>query len=363
MSAKNKGRKLRIVYITKNFPPLHRVSGTQKYAEYLCVELGKKCDLTAIALDNLNGNEGGNPPCKTIRAGQPFPFKAAFAARKLKPDVVVFGSGFSSAVWLVPALLSMRLALGGTPLILHQLTEFSRRVPALMLKPACMAASKVVCTNKSLLEYFRNACGGKAEILLPGADLAIFSKIGKKNSGKIRAGFFGHFHELKGPDRLLAAFKKLRLENAEAVFDGADYEQGAMLRLLRKEAKNARGVAFIGESKGYVKLLSSCDFVVLPFRSGGSVLGVSMAAIEAMAAGKPVIGSDVSVLNSVIEGGKNGFIVSDDEQLAGALEALFTDSALRGKMGKNARKTALETLDIKIGAELFLRICEGAAKK
>ncbi|MDP2973937.1 MAG: glycosyltransferase family 4 protein, partial [Candidatus Diapherotrites archaeon] len=273
-------KKLRIVYITKNFPPLPRISGTQKYATYLCTELNKISDLTVIALDNLpRGHKCKQAEFKTIRAGQPFAVKAALAAKKQQPDVVVFGSGLSSSFWLAPTLFFMRLALGSTPFVLHQLTEFNGKAMPGLLRAGSRFVDKIVCTNNSLYKYFSKPAGNKAVLLLPGLDLSQFPVRENKNGKKIRIGFFGHFHYVKGPDRLLHAFKQLRLPNAELVFSGIDYEDGAMHQKLLQQSKLLNGIAFLGTSKNYLQLLNSCDFVVLPFRASGSVLGVSMAAI------------------------------------------------------------------------------------
>ncbi|MDP2974524.1 MAG: glycosyltransferase family 4 protein, partial [Candidatus Diapherotrites archaeon] len=90
---------------------------------------------------------------------------------------------------------------------------------------------------------------------------------------------------------------------------------------------------------------------------------VSMAAIEAMAAGKPVIGSDVSVLNSIIEHKRNGLVVESDQQLADAIKLLCSNSGLRAELGRAARKTVERKFDIKRSAEKFLQICVQAAGK
>jgi len=360
----HESKKLRIVYITKNFPPLPRISGTQKYATYLCVELNKISDLTVIALDNLPMDQKGKQTeFKTIRAGQPFAVKAVLAAKKERPDVVVFGSGISSSFWLAPTLFFMRLALGSTPFVLHQLTEFNGKALPGLLQAGSQFVDKIVCANNSLYKYFSKPAGNKAVLLLPGLDLSQFPVRENKKGKKIRIGFFGHFHYVKGPDRLLRAFKQLQLPNAELVFSGIDYEDGAMLKQMQQQIKGMHGIAFLGTSENYLQLLQSCDFVVLPFRASGSVLGVSMAAIEAMAAGKPVIGSNVSVLNSIIEHKRNGLVVESDQQLADAIKLLSTDSKLRWRLSQGARKTAEEKFDIAGSSEKFLQICRQTIKK
>jgi glycosyltransferase involved in cell wall biosynthesis len=295
---------------------------------------------------------------KAIRVRQPFALNAALAAKRLRPDAVVFGSGISSSSRLPPTLLGMRIALGKTPFILHQLAEFNSEIPPVLLGAGTAFVDKIVCTNSCMHKYFSKAAGNKAVLLLPGLDLSLFPKQKIKKGRKIKIGFFGHFHHAKGPDRLLHAFKQLRVPNAELVFAGTDYEGGAFQKKLRQEIKSMKGVAFFGEPLKPLPLLNSCDFVVLPFRAGGSVLGVSMAAIEAMAAGKPVVGSDVSVLSSIIENGKNGFLVKDDEQLRKAIQLLCSNASLRKKLGNAGRKTVEQRFDISKSAQKFFQICK-----
>lgn len=67
-------------------------------------------------------------------------------------------------------------------------------------------------------------------------------------------------------------------------------------------------------------------------------------ALEAAAAGKPVIASDVGGLADVVRDGETGFLVppGDREGLREALGRLGSDPALRERMGKAARRRAAE---------------------
>lgn len=68
------------------------------------------------------------------------------------------------------------------------------------------------------------------------------------------------------------------------------------------------------------------------------------AILEAMAMGNPWIGSDISGLGELTEGGRTGFVSTpgDRDALSANLARLLTDEGLRRSMGAAARTTVLE---------------------
>ncbi|MBA2297650.1 MAG: glycosyltransferase, partial [Actinobacteria bacterium] len=64
----------------------------------------------------------------------------------------------------------------------------------------------------------------------------------------------------------------------------------------------------------------------------------AMVIIEAMVAGRPVIGSNIGGIPEAIIDGDNGLIVppNDAAALRRALERLWMDTTLRGQLAKNA---------------------------
>ena len=82
--------------------------------------------------------------------------------------------------------------------------------------------------------------------------------------------------------------------------------------------------------------IGSCGIFVLASRTEamGRVL------LESMAAGKPRIGANVGGIPSVIEDGKDGLLFqkASSVDLAEKLKLLMGDSALRRKLGENARR-------------------------
>jgi glycosyltransferase involved in cell wall biosynthesis len=97
-----------------------------------------------------------------------------------------------------------------------------------------------------------------------------------------------------------------------------------------------------------VRLYQSSDLFVLP--SLGECFGI--ATIEAMAAGLPVIASDVGGTADIIEPGRNGFIVPGNDlvMLSQAIEMILKDAERRERMGIQSRLLAEERFDLQKNA-------------
>jgi len=84
------------------------------------------------------------------------------------------------------------------------------------------------------------------------------------------------------------------------------------------------------------KYLWEADVFVRPSRSEG--LGTAF--LEAMAAGLPIIGTNVGGIPDFLKDGETGLFakVDDSKDLAEKIELLFSDEALRQKLIKNGRR-------------------------
>ena len=73
-----------------------------------------------------------------------------------------------------------------------------------------------------------------------------------------------------------------------------------------------------------------------------------MSVLEAMAAGLPVVASDVGGVAEAVADGETGLLVApgDVDALAGALERLLADAALRRAMGSAGRARAASHFDL-----------------
>jgi phosphatidyl-myo-inositol dimannoside synthase len=85
----------------------------------------------------------------------------------------------------------------------------------------------------------------------------------------------------------------------------------------------------------------ACDVVVLPGREiDGDIEGFGIVALEAAAAGKPVVATRVGGVPDAVEHGKSGILVDpgDYQALTEAVTAMFNDGAKRFTIGTYARE-------------------------
>jgi glycosyltransferase involved in cell wall biosynthesis len=93
--------------------------------------------------------------------------------------------------------------------------------------------------------------------------------------------------------------------------------------------------------------------------------GVSIATLDAMAAGLPVVVTDVGGTREVVTDGVQGFVVPprDPDALADALSTLAADADLRSTMGREGRLRALAEFDVESCArqlaEAYARLVAG----
>lgn len=166
--------------------------------------------------------------------------------------------------------------------------------------------------------------------------------------------FVGRLVEEKGTEYLFQAFSEVIREIPEAnlVIVGKGPQEKNLKAMVGK--LGLRNVFFLGalESKFMPNIYVGCDVLVLPsvFEPFGNVV------VEAMAAGKPVIGSYAGGIKDSVVHGITGFHVSprSSKQISRYLLELLEDSALRKRLGENARKKALNEYD----SELLLRKIE-----
>jgi glycosyltransferase involved in cell wall biosynthesis len=141
--------------------------------------------------------------------------------------------------------------------------------------------------------------------------------------------------------RALAALGSLPFR-AVLVGDGPDRpEVDAAVRSLGL----ADRVALAGSRADVPDLLAAADLFVLSSRSEGAPFSI----LEAMAAGLPVVASEVGGVAELVAQGETGVLVpaGDPAPLADALRALLADRGLRSRLGAAGRARARERFDLR----------------
>lgn len=143
-------------------------------------------------------------------------------------------------------------------------------------------------------------------------------------------------HEVKNQEMFLraAAFVKEKFSECDFVLAG-EGERAAELKNLARDLKIENQTHFIGSCPRVPELLAVSDICVLSSRAEG----FSNSILEYMAAGKPVVATDVGGAREAIEDGETGFVVASDnaEEMAASILFLLENSEKASKMGARGR--------------------------
>jgi glycosyltransferase involved in cell wall biosynthesis len=157
---------------------------------------------------------------------------------------------------------------------------------------------------------------------------------------RFAVGWIGRMTSVKRTNDVLVAFKRVRDSGVDAclcmVGDGPDRPQ---LEQRAHELGVMRDTLFLGYQEDVAPYYAAFDALVLP----SSNEGTPVSAIEALAAGRPVVATRVGGVPDVVREGEDGFLVEagDTEQLAERLVRLARDPQLRERMGEQGRERVL----------------------
>jgi glycosyltransferase involved in cell wall biosynthesis len=175
-----------------------------------------------------------------------------------------------------------------------------------------------------------------------GVDSDLFVPAGERPrsaANPMRIGTAARLIAGKGIEHLLRAVG--RLQDVEVRVDIAgDGPQSRPLRRLAEDLGLASVVSFRGPVVGMPGFWRSCDLAVVP--SDTFVESFSMATLEAMACGVPVVATRNGGIPEVLSDGETGTIVppGDPDALATAIRTYATDPELRRRHAAAARERA-----------------------
>jgi glycosyltransferase involved in cell wall biosynthesis len=155
--------------------------------------------------------------------------------------------------------------------------------------------------------------------------------------------FLGRIHPKKGLDLLAKTFGKIARERDDVclLIAGPNKEgyQAHIEKMLQTEGVLDK-VVFTGMINGYEKMavLNGADIFILPSYSEG----FSIAVLEAMICGLPVIITRQCNFPEVAEANAGIIIEPDVDQLANSLTKLLNEPQLRKEMGENGKHLVME---------------------
>jgi glycosyltransferase involved in cell wall biosynthesis len=170
----------------------------------------------------------------------------------------------------------------------------------------------------------------------------------------------GQVVEIKGIWEYIEAARQLTEAGVRAtwVVLGDDLKGGGVMRREAEARVQSLGLAdhfrFLGFRRDAPTLIPIFDIAAVP--SHEEPLG--NATLEAMAAGRPVVGSRVGGIPEMIVDGQTGFLIPprDAAALAAALRRLIEDKALRESYGRAGRDRAATTFSVPAHAAQVQRV-------
>lgn len=198
--------------------------------------------------------------------------------------------------------------------------------------------SLLLCPSKQVADVLSaNGIRAKKEIFRLGVQTDIFVPPKSKSSAKARVGilpsrlvvgYVGRLAREKDLGTLCSAFDRVkkRFSRAVLLFIG-----GGNIDDIPKRSD----IVLVGSQNDVVRYLQAMDVFVLPSLTETS----SLATMEAMSCGVPVVATPVGSVPEYVRDGKTGFIFSrrDSSELEKLLFSLLSNSRLRKKVGLAGR--------------------------
>ncbi|CAF0694360.1 glycosyltransferase family 4 protein [Candidatus Methylacidithermus pantelleriae] len=178
----------------------------------------------------------------------------------------------------------------------------------------------------------------RIEIIPYGVDVRRFRPAGRDPNG-FRVLCVAQITPRKGHVDLLEAWKILGLKNAELLFFGTvDHEMVPVLERYRGQFRHGGSCSFDQVNEVYNR---ASVFALASIEDG-----FSLAVLEAMASGLPVIVTENTGAADMVDPGVNGFVVPirSPERIGEAIEKLYRDPDRRRWMGENAARKAREKM-------------------
>jgi glycosyltransferase involved in cell wall biosynthesis len=153
---------------------------------------------------------------------------------------------------------------------------------------------------------------------------------------RFAVGWIGRMTGVKRTEDVLYAFRRLRDRGVDAclcmIGDGPD--RPAVERRAH-ELRLMRDTLFLGYQEEVAPFYAAFDAMILPSINEGT----PVSAIEALAAGRPVVATRVGGVPDVVREGEDGFLVEpgDVDALADRLARLAADPELRDRLGAAGR--------------------------
>lgn len=289
-----------------------------------------------------------------------------FPILKLKKIVTSYNIDLVHANTIVSLWVAIFARFMNIKSIIHIREDLSGK--SLKVKLIEKIADRIIVISNYMKDFFSSIAQEKVRRVYNGVDFSLFksiSEVRKKSlceelgiaEDDIVIALIGTYEMRKGQDVLVEAMKMFNgkkkikcLMIGKSLPGQIKYQKS----LVKEVLLNNLPISFIPPRSDIPDILQVIDIVCVLSRAEpfGRVV------IEAMAAGKPVIGTRVGGIKEIIVDNDSGLLIEPDNprELSKVLEKLVEDDATRESLGKSGFKRAKESFSVDKYAEEIIKI-------
>jgi glycosyltransferase involved in cell wall biosynthesis len=306
------------------------------------------CDFVHFKAGRKDGEKSG---LRWIASQLKLPFAFRRAIATSDPNIVHINTAFEPRA-IVRDFTLAKFA-GKRPIILHVhggrfvMESFRNPMLASLARKLLGAATRVVALGDAEAEKILQFSPGLKTAVLPNSVSVKAFPEAERSWGTKNIVYLGRLQEAKGLSEMVEACRLLKAQGFNFTFScfGRGPDEKEFIR--RMTAVLADDFHYGGVISGAekVKALNAADIFLMPSRFEG----LPLALLEAMAAGCVPIVSGKGSIPSVVEDGRNGFLVDpgDITQIVGKLKFLLSEGETGWKeYRRNARETIRARFDI-----------------
>ena len=277
------------------------------------------------------------------------------AIREFKPNIIHTHTAKAGFLGRLASLVSLQKSVRVHTFHGHLLNgyfgSFKRMLVVIAEKALAFATQQLLAVgNKVRQDLLEAGIGSKEKFGLMPPGLTIGNLPSKNdaleffglNNERLQCAFIGRVTQIKRPDRFLDVVSEIKKRNTSLDFFIAG--DGELLEACRERIiAEDLPVKVLGWQSNIEKVLSAADIVVLTSDNEGTPLSL----IQAGMAGLPVVSVNVGSVPEVVLDNATGLIMSlDVQEITDALEKLFTDKALRERLGHAAQEFTLANFGV-----------------
>lgn len=351
---------MNLVIVIRDFYPFTRPSGVISFVNELALEIKNRgIKLTILCLRKKGEkNEYTYKGIKIIKFNQLRLLSYKRKIQHLEPDKILFISSLSSGImlplwWLLIVMLSRKFQ----PHYFYQTTNFLKINNRFILKHILSIFSSRFVASDDLYNDFVNNLNIDTKIIYPGVRSGLEKLRFHHGKGINNLGFFGHISFIKGVDVFVKLVTALPEYHFYIVAGKGSKKDNMLYNHFLQEIPFLKNMEYIGFTKNPLDIMGKCDLLILPYREGGTILGIAQSAIEAMAMGIPVIGTKNSALEPLIKNGVNGFFCEGIPEIIAKIKLLDSNNDLYSELSQGAIITVQQHFTInKIADQLLEHI-------